>query len=139
MLTSQTYFEQIPLEVVRKIAEKQREESDAKSGAPGAKTPAAKTEMTGDQNGHALQYPVWQKLCQEALVELDSEKLKELIAEAEAAVFLRLQELVISSDGQAERQALLDVSSSLRFLKRDVLRYPDWESGSRFSGSQAGQ
>jgi hypothetical protein len=39
-----------------------------------------------------------------------------------------LQELANKADAHAERQALLDVTSSLRFLKRDILRFPDWES-----------
>jgi hypothetical protein len=54
--------------------------------------------------------------------------LKERIAVAEAAVVARLQELANGAEGQAERQALLDVTSSLRFLKRDTLKFPDWES-----------
>jgi hypothetical protein len=84
-------------------------------------------EMT-DENDQGLQYPGWQKLCQEALIEIDKDKLKERVAAAEAVVFRRLQELADSTDGQAERQALLDVTRSLRFLKRDVLKFPDWES-----------
>ena len=68
------------------------------------------------------------KVCQEALIELDREKLKEKVAAAEAMVFQRLQEIADRTDAQAERQALMDVTSSLRFLKRDVLKFPDWKS-----------
>jgi hypothetical protein len=80
------------------------------------------------QDDQSFQYPRWQKVCQEALTELQPDKLKERIAVAEAAVVARLQELANGTDAPVERQALLDVTSSLRFLKRDTLRFPDWES-----------
>ena len=84
---------------------------------------------SGDSaDDQGLQYPQWQKLCQEALIELQPDKLRERIEVAEAAVVARLQELANATDGQVERQALLDVTSSLRFLKRDSLKFPDWES-----------
>ena len=80
---------------------------------------------TADDN--QLQCPSWQKLCQKAFLELDQEKLKKRVADAEAAIFIGFHELSRSGDGHEEREALLDVSSSLRFLKRDVLKFPDWE------------
>ena len=112
MRIAKTYFEQIPLDVVRKIAK--QEEADVS--------------MSSSDDDRGFEYPQWQKVCQEALTELDPERLKERIAAAEAAVVARMQELANQTDGQAERQALLDVTSSLRFLKRDTLKFPDWES-----------
>jgi hypothetical protein len=128
MRKAKTHFEQVPLEIVKKIAEQQERGGVVKLDIPvTVDSPGTKTETADDNQFHGLQYPSWQKLCQEALIELDLEKLKERVAAAETAIFLRFQELSRSGDGHAERQALSDVSSSLRFLKRDVLKFPDWE------------
>ncbi len=115
MRTVITHFEQVPLDAVKRIAEQQQQRRERLSQA-------------AISEGTSAQHTQWKELCQAALVELDLEKLKERVAAAEAAVFARLQELAQSSDGREERQALMDVSSSLRFLKRDVLKFPDWES-----------
>lgn len=48
----------------------------------------------------------WQRMLHEALVEQDPERLKERVAEAEVAVFLRLQDLAQAQDSPAERNAL---------------------------------
>ena len=122
MRTGKTHYEKVPLEIVKRIA-----------GQPSTDKTASSFGLMGngeitDENDQGLQYPGWQKLCQEALIEIGKDRLKERVAAAEAAVFRRLQELADSTDGQAERQALLDVTRSLRFLKRDVLKFPDWES-----------
>lgn len=128
MRKAKTHFEQVSLEIVKKIAEQQRRDETVNSDSPvTVESPGTKTETADNNQFHGLQYPAWQKLCQEALMELDNDKLKKRVADAEAAVFLRLQELAYCGDGHEERQALLDVSSSLRFLKRDVLKFPDWE------------
>jgi hypothetical protein len=127
--TSKTHFEQVPLDLVKAIAELQiADTADTSHALEPVGRPAAEDEMT-DRKSQDLEYPAWQKICQEALVELDPNKLKERVAAAEAAVFMRSQELAPSSDAQAERQALRDATRSLRFLKRDVLKFPDWEPG----------
>jgi hypothetical protein len=69
----------------------------------------------------------WQKPFHEALVEPEPDKLKGKVAEAEAAIFLRFQELAQSSNGAAEKQALQDASQLLLSLKREVLKFPDWK------------
>ena len=122
-----THYDQVPLEIVKKIVEQQRDEV-----APGVvedvvTVPAMPKDNPKHNSETGLRFPKWQKLCQEALVELDPQKLKERVLIAEAAVYVRLQELAQGPDGQEERQALIDVTSSLRYLKRDVLKYPDWE------------
>jgi len=66
-------------------------------------------------------YPEWQPEHQAALLELDSEKLRERVAAAETAIFND------SSDAHAERQAIEDALASIRVLKRDNLGFPDWE------------
>jgi hypothetical protein len=133
---AKTYFEQIPLEIVRQIAK--QEEAGVSANSNGLaivdrsgsrnKKEAVNCSSGAGEDDQGLQYPHWQKVCQEALTELQPDKLKERIAVAEAAVVARLQELGNGTEGQAERQALLDVTSSLRFLKRDTLKFPDWES-----------
>ena len=68
----------------------------------------------------------WKKMFQEALVEVNPEKLKVKIAESEAAIFQRLQALQPSSDNVEELRALQDASNALLVLKREVLKFPDW-------------
>jgi hypothetical protein len=121
MRTAKTHYEKVPLEIVKRMAKQSTDKTASSFGVMG-------NGDATDENDQGLQYPGWQKLCQEALIEIDKDRLKERVAAAEAVVFRRLQELAHSTDGQAERQALLDVTRSLRFLKRDVLKFPDWES-----------
>ena len=126
---AKTYFEQVPLETVKKILEQQSvAQTDTSSDLVMVKSSAMDTGAAEFIDVQALEYPSWQKCCQEALIELDREKLKGKVAAAEAMVFQRLQEIADRTDAQAERQALIDVISSLRFLKRDVLKFPDWKS-----------
>ena len=68
----------------------------------------------------------WKKTLHEALVEVNPVKLREKVAEAEAAIFQRLQALGQSSDSSGERYALQDASNALLTLKREVLKFPDW-------------
>jgi hypothetical protein len=134
--TPKTYFEQIPLEIVRQIAKQEEAAATANWNGlaivdrPASRNENEKVDCSGGDSAddQGFQYPQWQKLCQEALIELQPDKLRERIEVAEAAVVARLQELANATDGQVERQALLDVTSSLRFLKRDSLKFPDWES-----------
>jgi hypothetical protein len=72
-------------------------------------------------------YPEWQAEYQAALLELDPKTLFERVTAAETAIFNRLQAMSHTSDGHAERQAIEDALASLRVLKRDKLRFPDWE------------
>ena len=74
-----------------------------------------------------IKYPRWQKQFQEAITERDREALIEKIQQFEAAVFVRLQELSVDSDHHDERQAIADASSTLRAVKTDKLKYPDWK------------
>jgi hypothetical protein len=80
----------------------------------------------GDQQDD-LEYPDWQRPVQEALVELDTEKLKERVAAAEAAIFERQQAISQSRDHHAERESIEYALASLRVVKKETLEYPDWE------------
>ena len=100
MERSRTHFEQIPVEVVKKIV--------------------------GLEDKERLKYPEWQQPLQEALVEFDPDKLKHRVADTETAIYKRLQAISQDSDHAAERQAIDNALASLRFLKRGSLRYPDW-------------
>lgn len=71
----------------------------------------------------------WQKPVREALLELDPERLKQKVANAEAAIFERLQVLSRDNGTAEERQALQDATNSLRVVKREVLKFPDWQVG----------
>src|SRR5712691_10842165 len=53
-------------------------------------------------------YPGWQHEFRAALLELDTEKLRERVAAAETAIFNRLRAISHSSDTHAERQAIQD-------------------------------
>ena len=70
----------------------------------------------------------WQRALHEALLEQDPEKLKERVAEAEAAVFLRLQDLALVQEASVERLALQDASEALLNLKTDGLKFPQWRA-----------
>ena len=73
-----------------------------------------------------LRYPEWQALYQKALLEADTEKLEAKIHLAEWKIFKRLQTISADSDHHGERTAIADALNALRFLKRDTLKYPDW-------------
>ena len=76
----------------------------------------------------AMRYPEWQGPFQEALLEIDREKLQSKMMKAEEAIFERLQQLAGTSDSEAERQAIGDAISALKILKTEKLNYPDWKS-----------
>jgi hypothetical protein len=69
----------------------------------------------------------WQTPVREALLELDPERLEQKVANAEAAIFERLQVLSGDNGTAEERQALQDATNSLRVVKREVLKFPDWQ------------
>lgn len=71
-----------------------------------------------------LPYPKWQRPCADAVMELDVSKLLDRVTAAEAAIFLRLQELKTAPDGAEERSALADAMKTLRALKRGKLNLP---------------
>jgi hypothetical protein len=81
----------------------------------------------GSPSSPELLYPEWQREYLAALLELDSQKLKERVEAAESAIFKRLQSISHSPDNDAERQAIEDAIAGLRVLKRDRLNFPDWK------------
>lgn len=66
----------------------------------------------------------WQMHYTAALTEFDPDRLRELIAVAEAAMFSRLQVISEATDGYDERLAIRDAASALLAIKRDVLKFP---------------
>jgi hypothetical protein len=70
----------------------------------------------------------WQQTLREALMERDPDRLRDRVAEAEAAVFLRLQDLGQAQGSFAERRALHEATETLLALKRDALKFPDWKT-----------
>jgi hypothetical protein len=73
-----------------------------------------------------LKFSSWRRKLEAAMIETDPEKLRHLIDDAEAAIFLRSQELALSSDGHAEQHAISDAIRTLRILQAEKLNYPDW-------------
>jgi hypothetical protein len=87
------------------------------------------SEFSRSDSSPSLGYPEWSPKYREALLEVDPKKLFERVAEAEMAIFGRLQQLSGTQDGHAERDAIEDALRALRVIKRDMLNFPDWESG----------
>ncbi len=65
----------------------------------------------------------WYTLYSNALVEHDPIKLRFRITEAEAAMFLRIQDLVENPDSNYEREIIANALSNLHALQRNMLRY----------------
>ncbi len=152
MRKSKLHFEQIPVEVAKKVLEqeKQRNEIAEKKQTVDEsaiwETPARKTQnsvaivtrlgesdakMAGfaaiAEDWDALDYPDWQRPVQAALLEMEKDKLTARVGDAEIAIFNRLQAISQGSDHGDERQALEDALSNLRVLKRESLGFPDWD------------
>jgi hypothetical protein len=77
---------------------------------------------------HTMKYPYWQREFEAALREGDSQSLRQRVDAAEAALFVRLQALAESAEGDEERQAISDAIGTLRAIQRDKLGYPDWDT-----------
>jgi hypothetical protein len=80
------------------------------------------------ESSTALRYPAWEREYETALLECDPAKLFSRVAQAEAAIFHRLQALNLCGDEHAERHAIEDAITVLRVVKRESLAFPDWES-----------
>lgn len=65
-----------------------------------------------------VKYPKWQPEFHEALLETNRGKLLEKIHGFETAVFVRLQELALSSDHRDERIAIRDATAAIAVLKK---------------------
>jgi hypothetical protein len=68
-----------------------------------------------------IRYAEWREPYQQALLELDKNKLRDHVAAAETAISNRLRIIAGDSNNHAERQAIADALSSLRVLKRNSL------------------
>jgi hypothetical protein len=73
---------------------------------------------------NTIKYPDWQREFEAALREGDLPSLRQRVDVAEAALFLRLQALAGSAQGDAERQAISDAREALRTIQREKLGYP---------------
>jgi hypothetical protein len=71
-------------------------------------------------------FPTWWPAFELALAQRDDKPLVERVNAAEAAIFLRLQALSSSGDGQVERAAIAVAMRTLRAIKTEKLNYPDW-------------
>ena len=75
-----------------------------------------------------IKYPHWQREFEAAIREGDPQSLRQRVDAAEAALFLRLQALGASAEGDAERQAISGAMGTLRAIQREKLGYPDWNT-----------
>jgi hypothetical protein len=73
-----------------------------------------------------MKYPAWQRPYQDALLEVDREKLRTKIDAAETAIFFRMQELAGNSDHHDETLAMHDAQRTLRALQVEKLGYPEF-------------
>ena|ERR1700722_971857 len=71
-----------------------------------------------------FQYSAWQNLLQEAANETDSGRLTGKVHAAEAAIFLRLQELSVSPDNKHEFEALQKACEELLEIQTQRLKWP---------------
>jgi hypothetical protein len=139
MSEAQTFFEQVPIETVKKICEgrisrrKQRGCADDgivqnaldkpelgnsdDAGHSGEPVSYERSVTVADEFSDDLKYPQWQKPLQAALLEFDPQQLQERIAAAEAAISARLDLLSKGPDSVAERLAIQDGLRLLSFLK----------------------
>ncbi len=71
-----------------------------------------------------FQYPSWQKPLQEALDEPDLQKLPEKLSAAESAIFVRMQELNSSPDGDSESEAIRLACREILKIQTQRLKWP---------------
>ena len=83
--------------------------------------------MAGHESSPSIPKLDWRQKFEAALLEVDQQKLPELVEAAEAAIYLRLQSLVNSPDGRVERDALTDAMRSLRVIQTEKMHYPGWK------------
>jgi hypothetical protein len=102
-----TFFEQVPLVVVKKIVE---EEAIPK------KTVVVKLRRDTNTEQEELQFPEWQKPLQDLILEFDRERLLEKVKKVEAMIIERDRQLSQAGDSHAERMALSDAMAIIRVL-----------------------
>jgi hypothetical protein len=92
--------------------------------------PAFAWEVTDEHTSasHTIKYPHWQREFEAAIVVGDPQSLRQRVDAAEAALFLRLQALAESAEGDEERQAISRAFGTLRAIQREKLGYPEWNT-----------
>ena len=71
-----------------------------------------------------LRYPSWQEPLQDAVNEPDLQKLPEKLSAAEFAIFIRMQELATSPDGDRELEAIREARKRLLKIQTQRLEWP---------------
>jgi hypothetical protein len=86
-----------------------------------------------------IKFVSWKEIVLKTLDETDSEKLAQLVPEAELAIFRRQQELYNRSQGDEELSTMPIASEALRVIKRRIIKpiVPPTPTGNgaRFSNS----
>jgi hypothetical protein len=122
MLNPKTHFEQVPVELVKRIAEEEIKQQEKAEQARTSRTSQRKRDAMADEE---LRFPEWQGPLQEFILEFDREKALERAQKVEKLLLERLQQLRQGSDGHSELMALNDALSLFRMIKRDKLGAPD--------------
>jgi hypothetical protein len=140
MPRTKTHFDQVPVRLIKeKIARAEAQPGPtavtadviSKSLGPGIEPYSANfsgfsqepitNEKDTDQSATAqLMYPKWQKFYEDALLELDKEKLRMRVVAAERAMRDRLEEIAHTGE-PLELQAIEDAIGMLRTLTRTEL------------------
>ena len=121
MLTSKIYFERVPIEIAKGIAEKDRRGREM----PEETNVITMGEWRNQPVDEELKFPEWQLPLQEVILEFDPEKLNEKAKNIETLIAERFQLLQREGGGREEQQALCDGLSILRSIKREKLGFPD--------------
>ena len=84
--------------------------------------------MTNQDNSSPgdIKHSQWQLELEAVLRDPDPETLRQRVDAAEAALFLRLQELIGRTDAEGERKAIAEAIQRLRTVQTEKLGYPDW-------------
>lgn len=125
MPETNTHYPQVPLEIVKKIIEREfqsRLGADQERMSEQEKAPV--DPRTNATDGEDLKFPVWQIPVQELILEFDREKFSVRMQEVEALILERVQASPEGIDGRDEREALNHALSILKTIKHDRLGYP---------------
>jgi hypothetical protein len=79
-----------------------------------------------DTPAPTIKYPQWQREFEAAIGEGDPQSLRQRVDVAEAAIFLRSQELAGSAQDQVEQQAISKAMETIRAIQMEKLGYSDW-------------
>ena len=131
MQTRKTHFEQIPIEVVKKIAQDLPETEWLSQKAPLEADEAVPSTPRREGSILKADYP-WQELYHAAILETDTERMEPRIQAAKAALDARLLDLQLDHGGKPEeRHAIGDALKGLTVLQKETKTWPHYRGLSK--------